>query len=177
MVMERSGGVSRRAWLALGVGAAAAVAVGGGVYALGGPTEAQQDAEQVLTDVAPLQEQFGEAGRLSDPHWLAYDPDEAERSREFLPNPDARYRVVGVARLPVGTGASIVATPSYAFAPADPADVPDALTQFLPGKARWMSSAAFDRLLLAPGTGGITGGRFFLDPSTDSLYFDAVEQP
>lgn len=123
------------------------------MYALGGPTEAQQDAEQVLTDVAPLQEQFGEAGRLSDPHWLAYDPDEAERSREFLPNPDARYRVVGVARLPVGTGASIVATPSYAFAPADPADVPDALTQFLPGKARWMSSAAFDRLLLAPGTG------------------------
>ncbi|WP_406393031.1 hypothetical protein [Streptomyces sp. NBC_00887] len=168
--------MSRRAWLALGIGACAAVAVGGTVYAFGGPTQAQQDAERVLTDVVPLQEQFGEAGRLSDPHWLVYDPDEAERSREFLPSPDARYRVVGVARLPAGTAASIVATPAYAFAPADPVDVPDVLTEFLPAQARWMSSAAFDRRLLAPGTGDVTGGRFFLDPSTDSLYFDAVEQ-
>ncbi|MFD9503082.1 hypothetical protein [Streptomyces sp. NPDC060035] len=173
--MKRSNGVSRRAWLALGIGAGAAVVVGVGVYAFGGPTQAQQDAERVLTDVAPLQERFGEAGRLSDPHWLVYDPDEAERSRELLPNPDARYRVVGVARLPAGTGASIVATPSYAFAPADPVDVPDVLTEFLPGKARWMSSTAFDEHLLASTSEGLTGGRFFLDPSTDSLYFDTVD--
>lgn len=171
---RRTGGMSRRAWLTLGIGAGAAVAVGGGVYACSGPTPAQRDAERVRTDVAPLRKRFGEAGRLSDPHWLAYDRDEAERSRELLPNPDARYRVVGVARLPAGTVASVVATPSYAFAPASPDDVPDVLAEFLPGKPRWMSSTAYDRHLLAPAAEGLSGGRFFLDPSTDSLYFDTV---
>lgn len=172
--MERSDGTSRRRWLKLGVGAGAAAAVGGGVYAFSGPTPAQRDAERVRTDVASLQSRFGEAGELSEPHWLAYDRDEAERSRQVLPNPDARYRVVGVARLPAGTVASIVTTPSYAFAPAAPADVPEALSAFMPGKAQWMTSTAYDRHLLAPGPEGLTGGRFFLDPSTDSMFFDTI---
>lgn len=45
-----------------------------------------------------------------------------------------------------------------------------AVPEFLPGRARWTHSAAYDRHL----TGSGYAGRFFLDPVTDRLYFDTV---
>ncbi|MFH8518837.1 hypothetical protein ACH4CE_27855 [Streptomyces gelaticus] len=169
--MERSRGPSRRTWLSLGIGAAAAAAVGGTVYASAdGPVP---DHERVRTDLAPLRRRFGEAGRLSGAHWLAYDRDAEGRS--YLPSPDPRYRVVGVARLPAGTAARTVAGPAHAFGPAAPHGVPDVLAGFLPAHARWMTSASYDALLLGPGpVDDLTKGRFFLDAATDSLYFDTV---
>ncbi|MEW2490749.1 hypothetical protein [Streptomyces sp. NPDC048411] len=44
------------------------------------------------------------------------------------------------------------------------------MPEFLPGRARWTHSAAYDRHL----TGSGYAGRFFLDPVTDRLYFDTV---
>ncbi|MFF3782640.1 hypothetical protein [Streptomyces sp. NPDC001933] len=169
--MKRSRGPSRRAWLSLGIGVAASAAVGGTVYASAdGPVP---DRERVRTDLAPLRRRFGEAGRLGGAHWLAYDRD--AKDREFLPSPDVRYRVVGVARLPAGTAARTVADPAHTFGPAAPRGVPDVLAEFLPAHARWMTSASYDALLLGPGpVEGLTKGRFFLDAATDTLYFDTV---
>ncbi|MGW2177081.1 hypothetical protein ACWCXX_03095 [Streptomyces sp. NPDC001732] len=175
--MERSRGPSRRAWLALGVGAAAAAAVGGTVYA-STDDDPVPDHERVRTDLAPLRRRFGEAGRLSGAHWLAYDQDAKGRGaegRSYLPSPDPRYRVVGVARLPAGTAARTVADPAHAFGPAEPHGVPDVLAEFLPAHARWTTSASYDALLLGPGpVDELTRGRFFLDAATDTLYFDTV---
>lgn len=169
--MERSRGPSRRAWLSLGIGAAATAAVGGTVYASAdGPVP---DHERVRTDLAPLRRRFGEAGRLSGAHWLAYDRD--AKGRSYLPSPDPRYRVVGVARLPAGTAARTVADPAHVFEPAAAHGVPDVLAGFLPAHARWKTSASYDALLLGPGpVDGLTKGWFFLDAATDSLYFDTV---
>jgi hypothetical protein len=179
--MERSRGLSRRAWLALGIGVTAAAAVGGTVYA-STDDEPVPDHERVRTDLAPLRRRFGEAGRLSGAHWLAYDQD--AKGRSYLPSPDPRYRVVGVARLPAGTAARTVADPAHAFEPAaptgpngpsGPSGVPDVLASFLPAHARWLTSASYDALLLGPGpVDDLTRGRFFLDVATDTLYFDTV---
>ncbi|MET9916061.1 hypothetical protein ABZZ04_03130 [Streptomyces sp. NPDC006435] len=170
--MERSRGPSRRAWLALGIGVAAAAAVGGTVYA-SADDEPVPDRERIRTDLAPLQRRFGEAGRLRGAHWLAYDQDAEGRS--YLPSPDPRYRVVGVARLPAGAAARTAADPAHAFGPAGPTGVPEVLAAFLPAHARWLTSASYDALLLGPGpVDGLTRGRFFLDTATDTLYFDTV---
>ena len=170
--MERSRGPGRRAWLALGIGTAAAAAVGGTVY-VSTDDDPVPDRERVRTDVAPLRRRFGEAGRLGGAHWLAYDRD--AKGRSYLPSPDPRYRVVGVARLPAGTAARTVADPAHAFEPSAPHGVPDVLAEFLPAHARWMTSTSYDALLLGPGpVDGLTEGRFFLDSATDSLYFDTV---
>ncbi|MGW2085647.1 hypothetical protein [Streptomyces sp. NPDC001880] len=67
--MERSRGPSRRAWPALGIGTAAAAAVGGTLHA--STDDPVPDRERVRTDVAPLRRRFGGARR----------PGEAKRPR------------------------------------------------------------------------------------------------
>ncbi|HEY9330724.1 MAG TPA: hypothetical protein VIS09_21205 [Streptomyces sp.] len=168
---------SRRAWASRGVVVAAAfAAVCGGVYAMGDVPEAGPlpDHEKVRTDIEPLQEVFGEAGRLSEPRWLHYDRDAVGEGRLGPPRPDPRYRAVGIVRLPAGSAAKVLRDPAYTFAPAVPASVPQPLREFVPGQTHWMSSKAYDTHLLGPEPDQFTSGRFFLDAAGDRMYFDTV---
>lgn len=143
--------------------------LGGGALGCGaGGGSAEPDLRKVNTDVEPLQRRFHAIGRLSDPHWLDYNPDDS--GREWLPDQDPQIRVVGVARLPAGTVTSIVGRPAYPFAPATPAQVPQELAEFLPEDARWVSSVGYDKHI----TRSLYTGRFHLSPTTDHVYFDTV---
>ncbi|TWE15351.1 hypothetical protein FB465_0244 [Kitasatospora atroaurantiaca] len=120
------------------------------------------------TDVEPLQRRFLAIGRLSDPHWLGYNPHDS--GREWLPDQDPRIRVVGVARLPAGAVKSIISAPGYAFEPSAPAQLPEALAEFLPKNAEWVSSAGYDKHI----TNSHYEGRFHFAPATDHVYFDTI---
>jgi hypothetical protein len=107
-------------------------------------------------------------GRLSDAHWLGATL--KSDSRISVPGP-SDVRVVGVARLREGEGALIVAARQSDFRPETPSQVPGPLAGFLPDGAKWVRSEAFD--------GEVTGeayfGEFYLDPVSDSVYFDATD--
>ncbi|MGW1085848.1 hypothetical protein ACWD4L_05670 [Streptomyces sp. NPDC002596] len=79
-------------------------------------------------------------------------------------------QLVSVARLGAGAVAPVVGDHTWNFTASVPGNVPAAVAEFLPGRARWMHSAAYDRHL----TGSVYAGRFFLDAVTDRLYFDTV---
>ncbi|MGW6394726.1 hypothetical protein ACWFR1_30410 [Streptomyces sp. NPDC055103] len=145
------------------------VVLGGGAVGCGGGGDSPEpDLRTVDTDVEPLQRRFHAIGQLSDPHWLGYNPDDS--GRELLPDQDPQIRVVGVARLPAGAVASIVAKPTYTFAPGAPAHIPQELAEFLPENAPWVSSVGYDKHI----TRSLYTGRFHLSPTTDHVYFDTV---
>lgn len=150
------------------LGGLAAVGAGTGVYAATATRGPVPDRERVRTDTAPLRSRFGALGQLTDPHWLGYNPHDS--GREILPDQDPQIRVVGIARLPAGTAASLTAAPGYGFAPAEPRAVPEGLAEFLPADARWVTSVRYDEHL----TKSRYTGRFHLDPVTDSVWFDTV---
>ncbi|MEV4561347.1 hypothetical protein AB0K51_30780 [Kitasatospora sp. NPDC049285] len=120
------------------------------------------------TDIEPLQRRFLEIGRLSDPHWLGYNPNDS--GRELIPDQDPQIRVVGIARLPAGTVKSIVSVPGYAFEHSAPAQPPEELAEFLPKNAEWLSSAGYDNHI----TNFHYPGKFHLAPATDWVYFDTI---
>ncbi|CAM5274218.1 hypothetical protein SNARM312S_02811 [Streptomyces narbonensis] len=161
-----SGSVSRRGWLMLGglfvLGGSGAV----GCASAGGRDE--RNLREVNTDVEPLERRFRAIGRLSDPHWLGYDPNDS--GREWIPDQDPRIRVVGVARLPAGAVRSVVGEPKYAFGPSEPSHPPQELAEFLPEGAGWMGSARYDKHI----TRSLYVGRFHFSPTTDHVYFDTV---
>jgi len=78
--------------------------------------------------------------------------------------------VVGVARLPAGAVKSITSAPEYAFELSAPAQLPEALAEFLPKNAEWVSSASYDNHI----TNSHYAGRFHLAPATDYVYFDTI---
>ncbi|MFF4652221.1 hypothetical protein [Streptomyces sp. NPDC001380] len=162
--------VGRRRWLLLGgLGGLAAVAGGAALLLEADDRDAVPDRGRVRTDTAPLQRRFPAVGRLSDAHWLGYDPDGSGRGA--IPNPDARVRVVGVARLPAGAVRAITAVPGRAFAPAEQPRIPQELARYLPADARWTASARYDDLV----TRSRYPGRFHLDPVTDTVCFDTLD--
>ncbi|WP_436790103.1 hypothetical protein [Yinghuangia sp. YIM S10712] len=163
--MAQSGSISRRRWLVLG---GAAVAVGGVGWFAADLGEAEPGRNRVRTDVAPLLRLFSAVGPLSDPHWLDYNPNDS--GRELLPDQDPQLRVVGVAHLPEGSVAAVVGVPAFGFDHAEPTGRPKSLERFLPSEARWMHSAAFDVHV----TNSRYQGAFYVDRTTDSLYFDAM---
>ncbi|MFG3055960.1 hypothetical protein ACGFZP_34110 [Kitasatospora sp. NPDC048239] len=156
--------------------------------------ESDPDSTRVRTDTAPLQRPFAAIGELSDPHWLGYNLH--YESRPLVPDQDPPIRVVGIAHLPAGTAAAITSRPEYAFHPVAPADgatpaaptasspgsasldlllpgpgqLPVPLRHALPVESDWLTSEAYDRTI----TGSRYQGRFFLDPLSDSVYFDTV---
>ncbi|MFB7359013.1 hypothetical protein [Streptomyces gardneri] len=158
--------MSRRGWLVLG--GLFVLGGGGAVACASGDGKAERDLREVNTDVEPLQRRFGAIGRLSDPHWLGYNPNDS--GREWIPDQDPRIRVVGVARLPAGAVTSIVAKPVHAFEPSVLSHPPEELAEFLPEDAAWVSSVRYDKLI----TGSLYTGRFHLSPTTDHVYFDTV---
>ncbi len=163
--MGTLGFVSRRRWILL----SGLVALSGctGVHPAGSDG-AVPDHKKVRRDVEPLQRRFAAVGRLSDPHWLGYNPNDS--GRESIPDQDPRIRVVGVARLPAGTVNSIVSATDYAFEPSTPSQLPEELAEFLPKNAEWVSSADYDDHI----TNSHYPGRFHLAPATDWVYFDTV---
>ncbi|MFF2043649.1 hypothetical protein ACFVVX_24845 [Kitasatospora sp. NPDC058170] len=156
--------------------------------------ETDPDFARVRTDTAPLQRRFAAIGELSDPHWLGYNLH--YESRPLVPDPDPPIRVVGIARLPAGTAAAITSRPEYAFHPIEPVDpagpasptastpgsprpdlllpgpgqLPVPLIHTLPVESDWLTSDAYDRTI----TKSLYQGRFFLDPLSDSVYFDTI---
>ncbi|MFF7178058.1 hypothetical protein [Streptomyces sp. NPDC008121] len=158
----------------------------------GSGSGAPPDPLRVRTDTGPLHKRFVALGRLTDAHWLGYDIDTVGQ-RETIPSPDARIRVVGVAR-PVRGAAEIVRSvpPAERFAPAAlPADLPDPLVPYLPTRSGWQASTAYDLRVLAPasaasgtGTGPGAGagspggerasGRFLLHVELDLVWFDTL---
>ncbi|MGW4893561.1 hypothetical protein ACWEQL_15055 [Kitasatospora sp. NPDC004240] len=147
------------------------------------------DSTVVRTDTEPLQRRFLAIGQFSDPHWLFYYP-QFPSGRELIPSPDRPVRLVGIAHLPTGTAAAITTDPAYHFEPARPPATPAAspsghdpggdtpgplrppppLAGSLPGDTRWLTSPEYDRSV----TKSQYWGRFFLDPATDSIYFDTI---
>ncbi|QES24098.1 hypothetical protein DEJ46_37460 [Streptomyces venezuelae] len=149
----------------------------GGLFVLGGggtvacasaDRRDERDLREVSTDVEPLERRFRAIGRLSDPHWLGYNPNDS--GREWIPDQDPRIRVVGVARLPAGAVTSIVGEPKYAFGPSALSHPPDELAEFLPEDAGWVGSVRYDKHI----TRSRYVGRFHLSPTTDHVYFDTV---
>ncbi|MBB2915510.1 hypothetical protein FHS43_006831 [Streptosporangium becharense] len=121
----------------------------------------------VRTDTAPLERRFPVLGTLSDAHWSAVRL--GSDSRLSPPGP-SDIRVVGLARLEEGRSAALVKERKTGFRPQAPDQVPDSLAGFLPDGAKWVSSEAFDREI----TGDVYPGGFFLDPVSDSVYFDTL---
>jgi hypothetical protein len=61
--------------------------------------------------------------------------------------------------------------PQRRFQPATPSQLPAELAEFMPKGATWVRSDSFDREM----TGGTYSGAFYLDPSTDAVYFDTTD--
>ncbi|GAA2847090.1 hypothetical protein GCM10010517_03990 [Streptosporangium fragile] len=125
--------------------------------------------DRVRTDLEPLERRFALLGRLSDAHWLgtALGGD----SRLSVPGP-TDVRLVGVARLEAGAVAALVGEPRWDFKPETPGPPPEPLAEFVPAGAGWVRSESFDGEVTSEGDSGV----FYLDPKTDSVYFDAVDQ-
>ncbi|MFB7592221.1 hypothetical protein [Streptomyces sp. NPDC056169] len=163
--MGTSKSLSRRGLMVLG----GLFVLGGGAVGCGSADDSPDpDLRKVRTDVEPLQRRFRAIGRLSDPHWLGYNPNDS--GREWIPDQDPQVRVVGVARLPAGAAKAIVGRPMYAFVPSPPSDIPEELTEFLPEGAEWLGSVRYDEYL----TKSLYTGRFLFSATTDHVYFDTV---
>jgi hypothetical protein len=130
-------------------------------------TAKSADGAKVRTDLEPLERRFAALGPLSGAHWLgtALGTD----SRVSVPGP-TDVRVVGTARLRAGTVAAITGVPLRSFQPEKPIQFPEQLAEFVPKDAKWVRSDSFDRDM----TGGTYSGTFYLDPGTDTVYFDTV---
>jgi hypothetical protein len=130
-------------------------------------TAKSADGAKVRTDLEPLEHRFAALGPLSGAHWLgtALGTD----SRVSVPGP-TDVRVVGTAQLRAGTVAAITGVPQRSFQPEKPIQLPEQLAEFVPKDARWVRSDSFDRDM----TGGTYSGTFYLDPGTDTVYFDTI---
>jgi hypothetical protein len=125
------------------------------------------DAAKVRTDLEPLTRRFPALGPLSGAHWLGTAP--GTDSRISVPGP-TDVRVVGTARLRAGTVTAITGEAQRDFHPATPTHRPPELEEFLPKSAQWVRSDAFDSEV----TGESYAGTFYLDPGTDTVYFDTT---
>ncbi|GGN90635.1 hypothetical protein GCM10011579_086730 [Streptomyces albiflavescens] len=130
-------------------------------------TEKSADSAKVRTDLEPLERRFAALGPLSGAHWLgtALGTD----SRVSVPGP-TDVRVVGTAQLRAGAVAAITGARHRSFQPDTPSRLPPELAEFMPTGARWVRSNALDREM----TGGTYFGTFYLDPGTDTVYFDTT---
>ncbi|MFE1771069.1 hypothetical protein [Streptomyces sp. NPDC059008] len=141
----------------------------GAVTVLAACTSTAKSAEdaKVRTDLEPLERRFAALGPLSGAHWLgtALGTD----SRGSVPGP-TDVRMVGTARLRAGAVAAITSAPQRGFRPEEPPRLPQKLAEFVPKGARWVRSDSFDRDM----TGGTYSGAFYLDPGTDTVYFDTI---
>ncbi|MDV9169489.1 hypothetical protein R6V09_04975 [Streptomyces sp. W16] len=137
------------------------------VFAACTPTAKGTDDAKVRTDLEPLERRFAGLGPLSGAHWLgtALGTD----SRVSVPGP-TDVRMVGTAQLRAGAVAAITGAPQRSFQPENPVQLPEELAEFVPKGATWVRSDSFDRDM----TGGTYSGAFYLDPGTDTVYFDTV---
>jgi hypothetical protein len=151
-------GLGRRGMLALGAVMVLAACTS---------TAKSADGAKVRTDLEPLERRFAALGPLSGAHWLgtALGAD----SRISVPGP-TDVRVVGTAQLGAGTVAGITGAPQRSFQPETPGQLPGELAEFMPKGARWVRSDSFDSEM----TGGTYSGAFYLDPGTDTVYFDTT---
>ncbi|MGW2748728.1 hypothetical protein [Streptomyces sp. NPDC001450] len=146
-----------------------------GMFALGAVTllaactanTKSADGAKVRTDLEPLERRFPRLRPLSGAHWLgiALGTD----SRGSVPGP-TDVRVVGTARLRAGTVAAITGASQQTFRPEGPMQLPGSLAEFVPTDARWVRSDSFDHDM----TAGMYTGAFYLDPDTDTVYFDTA---
>jgi hypothetical protein len=148
-------------------GAAAVLAACASAESSSPPREKDAGESGVRTDAAPLERRFPVLGQLSDAHWLGATL--GLESRMSVPGP-FDVRVVGIARLRAGEGATIVEARQSDFRPETPGQVPGPLAGFLPDGATWVRSETFNREV----TGEAYSGEFYLDPVSNSVYFDAI---
>ncbi|MET8050117.1 hypothetical protein ABZU75_21215 [Streptosporangium sp. NPDC005286] len=132
-------------------------------------TAQRADDDRVRTDLEPLERRFAALGRLSGAHWLGIVL--GGDSRLSPPGP-SDVRLVGIAQLRAGAVAAIVGTPQWDFEPETPSSPPKPLAEFMPAGARWVRSGSFDLEVTSEGD----PGAFYLDPETDSVYIDYVDQ-
>ncbi|MEU9032412.1 hypothetical protein AB0D46_33895 [Streptomyces sp. NPDC048383] len=173
----------RRRFLALTGGAALLFTAAGAAALWPGPQQdphpgsesgSEPDRQRVRTDPAPLNSRFEPAlGPLADPHWLGYDIDASSADR-FLPGPDSRIRLVGIARMRPGAAARIVEGSGHAFGPAELPDPPARLRAHVPAGARWQGSPGFDAAANRPGPSVAPSGTYRLDAGRDLVWFDVV---
>lgn len=130
-------------------------------------TAESADGARVRTDVEPLERRFAALGPVSGAHWLgtALGTD----SRVSVPGP-TDVRMVGTVQLRAGAVAAITGAPQRGFQSEKPTPIPEELAEFVPKGARWVRSDSFDRGM----TGGRYSGAFYLDPGTDTVYFDTI---
>ncbi|MFF3014193.1 hypothetical protein [Streptomyces sp. NPDC057939] len=171
------GRTDRRRFLAL-TGGAALLLTAAGAAALWPDSEPEPESEpdrrRVRTDTEPLNSRFEQAlGALSDPHWLGYDIDASSADR-FLPGPDSRIRLVGIARMRPGAAAGIVERSGHAFVPAALPDPPSPLRSHVPAGARWRTSPGFDTAANRPGPAVVPSGTHHFDAALDLVWFDVV---
>ncbi|MFF4318885.1 hypothetical protein [Streptomyces sp. NPDC001568] len=165
----------RRRFLALTGGAALLLAAAGAAALWpDAEPESEPDRRRVRTDTEPLNRRFEQAlGPLSDPHWLGYDVDASSADR-FLPGPDSRIRLVGIARTRPGAASRILEGSGHAFVPAGLPDLPARLRTHVPTGARWQGSPGFDTAANRPGPSVVPSGTYRLDAARDLAWFDVV---
>jgi hypothetical protein len=130
-------------------------------------TSKSTDGAKVRTDLEPLERRFAGLGPLSGAHWLGIVL--GTDSRGSIPGP-TDVRVVGTAQLSAGTVAAITGASQQSFQPEVPTQLPEKLAEFVPKDARWVRSDSFDHDM----TAGTYTGAFYLDPGTDTVYFDTT---
>ncbi|MGW7347140.1 hypothetical protein [Streptomyces sp. NPDC054854] len=169
------GRTDRRRFLAFAGGAALLLTAAGAAAPWpGAEPDPAPDRRRVRTDPAPLNSRFEHAlGTLSDPHWLGYDID-ASSSDRFLPGPDSRIRLVGIARMRPGAAAGIIERSGHAFAPADFPQPPGPLRAHVPAGARWRTGPGFDAAANRPGPSVVPSGTHRLDAALDLVWFDVL---
>ncbi|MFI5473570.1 hypothetical protein ACIA6D_25425 [Streptomyces cacaoi] len=151
-------GLGRRGLLALGA-----------VTLLAACTAHSKSAEgaKVRTDLEPLERRFAGLGPLAGARWLGIVL--GTDSRGSIPGP-TDVRLVGTAQLRAGAVAAITGASQQSFQSEVPTQIPEKLTEFVPKDARWVRSDSFDRDM----TAGTYTGAFYLDPATDTVYFDTA---
>lgn len=122
---------------------------------------------KVRTDLEPLERRFAGLGPLSGAHWLGIVL--GADSRGSVPGP-TDVRLVGTAQLRRGTVAAVTGASQQSFQPAAPTQLPEELAEFVPEDAGWVRSDSFDHDM----TAGTYTGAFYLDPGTDTVYFDTT---
>ncbi|MEU6312864.1 hypothetical protein [Streptomyces sp. NPDC047014] len=168
------GGTNRRRFLLI-AGIPLLAVAGGTAYALK-PSPPYR--HQVRTDLEPLNSRLRPyLGELAEAHWVGYNID-APGGDRTIPGPDARVRLVGVARMAAGGADAIVRNPEYDFGPgAQPSDLPEPLVPHVPGDAAWQHSPRFDAHANRAGAEGASphvSGPYLFDTGRNLVCFDLV---
>ncbi|MFD3656952.1 hypothetical protein [Streptomyces sp. NPDC058620] len=125
-------------------------------------------APEIRTDTGPLTRRLPKLGRIVSAHWQQETPGGDSR----VPGP-TDYFVNALMKLGSGSVAALTASaqmePAVAGPEPDGISIPAGLTEFVPGQARWVRSAALDERLVRADFAAL-----YFDRASDTVYLSAT---